>query len=59
MGILSSKARVAQNMLGKRPGDTFELPDAEGGVSFATIREIKALPDEVREWMKLPSGMEI
>ena len=59
MGILSSKARVAQNMLGKRPGDTFELPDAEGGVSFATIREIKTLPDEVREWMKLPVGMKI
>ena len=59
MGILSSKAKVAQNMMGKRPGDTFELPDAEGGVSFATVREIKPLPAEVREWMKLQPGVEI
>ena len=59
MGVLSSKARVAQNMMGRRPGDTFELPDAEGGVSFATIREIRNLSDEVREWMKIPAGMEI
>ena len=58
-GILSSKAKVALNMMGKRPGDTFELPDAEGGSSFAMIREIKPLSDVVREWMKLPPGMEI
>ena len=59
MGILSSKTRVAQNMLGKKVGDEFELPDADGGVSFATIREIRPLGDDVREWMKLPPGIEI
>ncbi|MBQ3341083.1 MAG: GreA/GreB family elongation factor [Kiritimatiellae bacterium] len=59
MGIISSKTRVAQNMLGKKVGDSFELPDAEGGVSFAEIREIRPLGDDVREWMKLPPGVEI
>ena len=59
LGILSSKTRVAQGLLGKKPGDGFELPGADGGVAFATIREIHPLPDSVREWMKLPAGVQI
>lgn len=58
-GILSSKTRVAQNLLGKKPGDDFELPDAEGNLAFATLKEIRQLPDEIREWMKLPAGIQI
>ena len=58
-GIISSMTRVAQNLLGKKPGDSFELPDADGNVSFATVKEIKPLSDEIREWMKLPVGMQI
>ena len=58
-GILSSKTRVAQNMMGKKVGDSFELPDAEGNVSFATIKEIRPLGDDIREWMKLPAGIQI
>ena len=58
-GILSSKTRVAQNLLGKKVGDNFELPDAEGGMSFATVKEIRPLSDEIREWMKLPPGVQI
>ena len=58
-GILSSKTRVAQNLLGKKVGDDFELPDAEGSVSFATVKEIKPLSAEIRDWMKLPEGIQI
>ena len=58
-GILSSKTRVAQNLMGKKPGDNFELPDEEGNLSFATVREIRPLSDEIREWMKLPAGVQI
>lgn len=58
-GILSSKTRVAQNLLGKKVGDDFELPDADGNISFATVKEIKPLSDEIREWMKLPAGIQI
>ena len=58
-GILSSKTRVAQNLLGKKVGDDFELPDADGNLTFATVREIKPLTDEIREWIKLPAGVQI
>ena len=58
-GILSSKTRVAQNLLGKKVGDDFELPDDEGNLSFATVKEIRPLSDEIREWMKLPAGIQI
>ena len=58
-GIPSSKTRVAQNMLGKKVGDDFELPDADGNLTFATVKEIKPLTDDIREWMKLPAGVQI
>ena len=58
-GILSSKTRVAQNLLGKKVGDDFELPDADGNLTFATVKEIKPLSEDVREWMKLPAGVQI
>ena len=58
-GILSSKTRVAQNLLGKKVGDDFELPDADGNLTFATVKEIKPLTDDIREWMKLPAGVQI
>ena len=51
-GIISNKTKLALNMLGKSVGETFELPDAEGNVSVATIRAVSALTDEVRAWIK-------
>jgi len=59
LGVISSKTRVAQNMLGKKVGDSFELPDVDGNMTFAKIREIKPLSDSIREWMKLPDGVRI
>lgn len=59
LGILSSKTRVAQNLLGKKPGDGFEMPDADGNLMFATIKEIRPLPAEIRQWMELPPGVQI
>ena len=59
LGILSSKARLAQNMLGKKAGDEFELPGTDGATQFARIVQIKPLPDDIRDWMKLPPGMQI
>ena len=58
-GILSSKTRLAANMLGKKPGDSFELPGVDGAAQFGKIVQIKPLSDEIREWMKLPAGMQI
>ena len=59
LGVLSSKARLAQNMLGKKTGEEFELPGVEGATQFARIVQIKPLPAEIRDWMKLPDGMHI
>ena len=59
LGILSSKTRVAQNMLGKKVGDDFELPSEDGSVTFATIKEIKPLSETIRNWMKPPVGVQI
>ena len=57
--IIANKTRLAQNMLGKVVGDTFDLPDAEGNVSQATIKAIAPLSEELREWVKVPAGMSI
>lgn len=59
MNILSMKTQLAKNMLGKKVGDKFELPGVEGADRFATVKELKPLSDKVREWMKLPAGMQI
>ena len=58
-GIISSKTRVAQNLLGKRVVESFELPGEDGRVEFATVKEIRPLSDEVRAWMQVPAGMQI
>ena len=57
LGVLSSKTRLASNMLGKKPGDSFELTDEDGNLQFATLTEIRPLSAEIREWMKLPEGV--
>ena len=49
--VLSSKTRVAQNMLGKKVGDRFALPAEGGSESEATIKAILPLADEIRAWM--------
>ena len=56
-GIISNKTRLAQNMLGKKPGDVFDLPDAEGNVSAATVKSVSPLSDEMREWVRVPEGL--
>ena len=58
-GIISSKARLAVNMLGKKVGDQFELPGAEGQVAFGKVAAISPLPQDIRDWMKLPEGAQI
>ena len=30
-----------------------------GEVEFATVKEIRPISDEIREWMKLPEGVQI
>ncbi len=58
-GVISSKTRVAQNLMGKKVGESFELPDADGNVGYATVKEIRPLSDDIRAWMQVPAGMQI
>ena len=58
-GIIANKTRLAQNMLGKKAGDTFDLPDAEGNVSTATIKSIAPLSDVLRAWVQVPAGLSL
>ncbi len=58
-GIIANRTRLAQNMLGKKVGDTFELPDSEGNVSTATIAGIDTLSDDLRAWIQVPAGFGI
>jgi transcription elongation GreA/GreB family factor len=53
LGIISSQTRVAKNLMGKKAGDKFELPDVEGNVELASVKEILPLSDEVKSWMKI------
>ena len=58
-GVISSRALISRNMMGKKAGDDFELPGSGGEIAFATIVEIRPISDEIREWMKLPEGAQI
>ena len=54
--IISNRTKLAQNLMGKKPGDAFELLDAEGRVSQASIIQVAELSVELREWVKAPVG---
>ena len=56
LGIISQRTRVAKNMLGKKVGETFDLPDGDGSLTTAEIREIRLPGAEILDWMKLPEG---
>ena len=63
MGVVIKKSSKAKKPAAKKPakkvGDQFELPGAEGEVKFASIVEILPLSEEIRDWMKLPPGVQI
>jgi len=50
--VISNKSKLAENLLGKKAGDTFDLPDAEGNVSSAAISAVLPLSDELLAWIK-------
>ena len=50
--IISNKTRLAQNLLGKKPGDEAEISNAEGVVSTAKIIAVEPLSTELLEWVK-------
>ena len=54
-----AKKPAAKKPAAKKAGDSFELPGVEGATQFGKIVQIKPLSDEIKDWMKLPAGMQI
>ena len=52
--IISNKTRLAQNLLGKKPGDEAEMSNADGVTSMAKIVAIEPLSAEMQDWVKAP-----
>ena len=50
-GVISSRTKLAANMLGKKIGDQFEVPGIDGRTTFAKVVAIEPLSDEIRAWM--------
>ncbi len=55
-GIISNKTRLAGNLLGKKPGDSVEITDAEGVASTAKVVVVEPLSDDVLAWIKEGAG---
>ncbi|MGN0853376.1 MAG: GreA/GreB family elongation factor, partial [Kiritimatiellia bacterium] len=58
-GIISNKAKLAEAMIGKTVGDTFELSDAEGNLTQATIKVVTGLSPEILSWIKTPVAQSV
>ena len=50
-GIISNKSPLGMKLVGKKAGEEFELSDAEGNVSNATIKSVGELTDDIRAWI--------
>ncbi|MBR7180123.1 MAG: GreA/GreB family elongation factor [Kiritimatiellae bacterium] len=59
MGILSSKAQLAVNLMGKKKGEKFNLPVVDGPSAEGEVKDIIPLSDRIREWMAVPAGLQI
>ena len=57
--IISDKTRIAQNLMGRKAGETAVVPGDDGSDVNVSITAVGQISDEVREWVKLPAGMSI
>jgi transcription elongation GreA/GreB family factor len=52
LNVISSKTKIAANMLGRKAGDGVELADADGNAMAATIVRVEPLSEDLKEWIK-------
>ena len=52
LNVISSKTKIAANLLGRKAGDAVELADAEGRAVAAAIVRIEPLSEELKIWIK-------
>ena len=57
--IISDKTRIAQNLMGRKAGETAVVPGDDGSDVNVSVTAVGQISDEVREWVKLPAGMSI
>jgi transcription elongation GreA/GreB family factor len=52
LGIVSSDTRLAQAVIGKAPGETFEW-SSQHGMERGTLRAVVPLPETIRNWIRI------
>ena len=52
LNVISSKTKLAENLLGRKAGDAVELADADGNALAATVVRVEPLTDELKAWIK-------
>ena len=52
LGIISSKTKIAMNLLGRKAGDPVELADENGNAVAATVVRVEPLSEELIAWIK-------
>ena len=57
--IISDKTRIAQNLMGRKSGETAMVPGDDGTDVSVTVASVGQVSAEVLEWAKLPAGMSI
>jgi transcription elongation factor GreA-like protein/transcription elongation GreA/GreB family factor len=49
--IISNKSKMAQALIGKKAGDTTQVPDENGDLKECVISKIEPLSDEIKQWI--------
>lgn len=52
LNVISSKTKIATNLLGRKIGDEVSVIDADGKEISATVVRIDSLTDELKNWIK-------
>ena len=52
LNVISSKTKLAANLLGRKAGDAVELADADGNAIAATVVRVEPLTEELKAWIK-------
>ena len=52
LNVISSKTRIAMNLLGRKAGDPVELADADGNAISASVVRVEPLTEELIAWVK-------
>ena len=52
LNVISSRTKIAMNLLGRKAGDSVELADENGNAIAATMVRVEPLSEELKTWIK-------